>query len=112
MKTKVRLFRGPMQKLAKMKPAVRFQKRRMELMNSPMEQTMNSGFLPMMSEKMPAKKLPTEYPMNVTSVKSSSSGMFKKMTDRTNNPEIQNSTTSRKENKFCLLNMHIIKEIL
>jgi len=60
MKTNVRLLRGPILRLAMIKPAVRFQKRTIELPKSKIEQNKNNGLLPIRSESIPAEKLPTE----------------------------------------------------
>jgi len=99
-----------MHKFAIINPIDMLQKNVIELINRPIEHIMNSGFLPTISEKIPAKKLPIEYPMKVRRVRFSSSGIFRNITERTNNPEIQNSITSKYEKRSCLLNLHIIKE--
>lgn len=60
MKTKVRLLIGPIQMLARMSPTVKSQKRRVELTKRKIEHMMNKGRLPIISESMPAEKLPIE----------------------------------------------------
>lgn len=54
-----------MLRLARMRPAVKFHRSNPELRKSNAELIMNNSLLPMMSESMPAVKLPIEYAKNV-----------------------------------------------
>jgi len=104
-------LRGPIHTFAKIKPACISSNRRSELRNNPIELIRNNIFRPTISDRIPAKKLPTEYPINVRRVKLSKSGISRNMTDRTKRPEIQNSRTIKYENSvILLLFLIIIKE--
>lgn len=91
---KVKLLRGPIQKFATIKPAQRLKFMQITLMNNKPDAIMNNGFLPIRSERTPAKKLPMAYEEKVKRVRVSISSVLRNMTPRTINPESQNSKMS------------------
>ena len=76
--------------LARISPAQMLKKAVTAAKKSRVEKIRKRGFLPTISEVMPAMKLPTAYAPKVHRVSVSRSSMSRKMTPRTKRPESQN----------------------